>query len=231
MQSYSFLSRPLQTFCICKSIFSHQRWSLRCVNNTFYFTQQLCEYFVDFSLHKLIVHSHLPVFLCWDETFYHQLGLRLRASPGAPLWLRLEARWCKLCFLTCQFVCINWILYVRRSKRRQRRRDFFWFCSILSCFTIELFFMYLSTSHRGKVGVDVSVLFIPPLPRMISIHLPVLHLIKPLTIFISSKVMLVCGVTENHTPALTLEAAAEDISIWVSKLSLTFKNQQQPVLF
>lgn len=73
--------------------------------------------------------------------------------------------------------------------------------------------MYLSASHGGKVGVDVSVLFIPPLPRMIGIHLPVLHLIKPLTIFISSKVTLVCGVTENPRPALTVEAAAEDISI------------------
>lgn len=157
MQTYCFLSRPLQTFCICKSIFSPQRWHLRCVNNTFYFTQQSCEYLVDFSLRKLIVPSCLfmlrwavssSVWTPWFQT-----------SSRASLWLWLEDCWCKLCFLTCLFM--NWILCVRKSKMTRRGHDFFWFCSILSYFAIDL-----SVSHRGKVGVDLGMLFIPPLPRV-----------------------------------------------------------------
>lgn len=180
MQSCCFLSRPLQTFCICKSIFSPQRWHLRCVNNTFYFTQQSCEYLVDFSLRKLIVPSCL--FMLRWAVLSSVWTPGFQTPSRASLWLWLEDCWCKLCFLTCLCMCINWMLCVRKSKRTQSGS---WFLLVLLYLILFYNWSFCVSQKKGRSRSRHALHSTFAQSEMI-------HLIEPLTNFISSKVMLVC---------------------------------------
>lgn len=107
-----------QPFRICKSIFSHWRWHLWCVNNSFYFTEDKCEYSV------LCCFTSTWLFMLRGDVWSAVWTLWLRTPSKASPWLQLEVCWCKLCFWLSVYMHKVWIQSDKRSKQTQKLHDF-----------------------------------------------------------------------------------------------------------
>lgn len=109
-----------QPFRICKSIFSHWRWHLWCVQQLLFYQAYVWIFSSVFT--KLTAPSRLHNFLCWEEMFYQQFG----CSESKHHLNRLHGySWKSVgvnCVFDCQFIRIK--CEFSPTKGANRRRNF-----------------------------------------------------------------------------------------------------------